>query len=198
MKRLTLLLLILFVGIFTTHNVYAKAPEWQLDKGHSAIYFTVDHVFSKVLGHFNEFDVRAYFSPNDLKQSSFAFTIKVDSIDTNIGKRDKHLLSGDFFDASSFPTITFESNDIMENGKGQYSVNGTLTIKGKKHPFTLPLTLAGIGDHPAKKGSVVAGLIGTKTVNRLNLGVGNGKFLKMGVVGKDVDINVSIEITKDK
>ena len=49
-------------------------------------------------------------------------------------------------------------------------------------------------DNPAKQGTNVAGFNGRVTIDRLAHGVGSGKFYDMGVVGKDVDVFVSLEL----
>jgi polyisoprenoid-binding protein YceI len=160
---------------------------------HSNIYFSIDHIYSKVQGRFREVQTQIAFDPAHLDQSRFSFTIKVDSVDTGVPKRDKHLVSADFFDAGSFPLITFTSTAITETGNGVYNVAGTLTVKGETHDLTLPLTLNGIKDHPAASGKEVIGFNGRLTLDRLTLKVGTGKFYKMGLVGKDVDVLVTIE-----
>ena len=184
-------LLILLVSV---QSAIGGAKSWNLDKAHSGIYFSIDHIFSKVNGHFNEFTTDIKFDPKDLSGSSFLFDIKVDSIDTNIGKRDKHLQSADFFDAAQFPMMTFKSKEIADAGDGLYKVMGTLTVKGKDYDLTLPLKLAGVKEHPAKKGTDVTGFNGNISLDRLAHGVGNGKFHDMGVVGKDVDVFVTLEL----
>jgi polyisoprenoid-binding protein YceI len=177
---------------------FGAARSWEVDKAHSAIYFSIDHIFSKTRGHFNEFDIITHFDPAQLDQSSFAFTIEVDSIDTNIVKRDKHLRSADFFDSTKFPQMTFTSKTITEEGDGLYNVVGTLTVKGKDYDLTLPLKLEGVVEHPAKKGTEVAGFNGSVVLDRLAHGVGTGKFYDMGVVGKDVEVLVTLELLSDK
>lgn len=175
-------------------SAFSAAPIWNLDKAHSGIYFSVDHIFSKINGHFNEFSTDISFDPADLEGSKFDFEIQVSSIDTNIGKRDKHLQSGDFFDAAAYPVMTFKSSKISDKGNGMYDVAGTLTIKEKGYGLTLPLKLEGVKEHPAKKGTDVAGFNGGVSIDRLDHGVGSGKFYDMGVVGKDVDIFVTLEL----
>ena len=183
--------MVLLVSVF---SVSAQAMTWNLDKAHSGVYFTIDHIFSKVRGHFNEFSTDITFDPNDLAASSFNFEIKVDSVDTNIGKRDKHLQSADFFDAGQFPLMSFKSKEVRDAGNGLYEVVGTLTVKGKDYDLTLPLELAGVKEHPAKKGTDVAGFNGSISLDRLAHGVGSGKFYDMGVVGKDVEVLVTLEL----
>ncbi|NNF47046.1 MAG: polyisoprenoid-binding protein [Desulfofustis sp.] len=182
------------VTLFGATTVFSAAPSWNLDKAHSNVYFSIDHIFSKVNGHFREFMTDIAFDPADLDGSKFDFEIQVGSIDTYISKRDKHLQSGDFFDAATYPVMTFKSSKITDKGNGMYDVAGTLSIKEKDYDLTLPLKLEGVKEHPAKEGTNVAGFNGRVAIDRLAHGVGSGKFYDMGVVGKDVDIFVSLEL----
>ena len=193
MKTLQALLITLILSV-SVSNVSAAARSWELDTAHSNIYFGVTHIFSTVNGLFNDFSLEANFDPENLDQSSFLFTIEVASINTNIAKRDKHLVSADFFDAGQFPQMIFASTAITSTGDSSYDVAGKLTIKGVEYDVTLPLKLVGVTEHPTKKGTDVAGFNGTLTIDRLAYGVGTGKFYEMGVVGKEVDIFVSLEL----
>lgn len=192
------ILCFLLTSLLIAPVAYSASDKWELDKGHSNVYFSVDHIFSKVRGHFNDFSTDIIFNPDELDKSSFAFTIKVNSIDTNIGKRDKHLISADFFDAGKHPTMTFTSTSVTAGEGGVYNVAGKLTVKGKDYDLTLPLVLAGVKEHPAVPGKEVAGFNGKVVVDRLSHGIGTGKFYEMGVVGKDVDVFVSLEVTRSK
>ena len=194
MKFLQQVALTTIVTLIGTTQAFSAAPSWNLDKAHSNVYFSIDHIFSKVNGHFNEFSTDIAFDPADLEGSKFDFEIQVSSIDTNIVKRDKHLQSGDFFDAASFPVMNFKSSKISDKGDGNYDVAGTLTVKEKDFDLTLPLKLEGVMEHPAKKGTNVAGFNGRVSIDRLAHGVGSGKFYDMGVVGKDVEVFVSLEL----
>lgn len=198
MKHIKLLPIIVTIALLGAQPVFGASRAWELDKAHSNVYFSIDHIFSKVNGHFNDFKTEINFDPNNLADSRFFFEIKTDSVDTNIGKRDKHLQSADFFDAAKFPLMTFESTTITDAGNGLYNVAGKLTVKGMEYDLTLPLTLAGVKEHPAKKGTDVAGFNGNVTLDRLAHKVGNGKFYDMGVVGKDVDVFVSLELLSSK
>ena len=190
-KQVTITAMLTLIG---ATSAFSAAQSWNLDTAHSNVYFSVDHIFSKVNGHFNEFTTDIKFDPADLEGSKFDFEIQVSSIDTNIGKRDKHLQSGDFFDAATYPLMTFKSSKISDKGNGMYDVAGTLTVKEKDYDLILPLKLEGVKEHPAKKGTDVAGFNGRITIDRLAHGVGSGKFYDMGVVGKDVDVFVSLEL----
>jgi polyisoprenoid-binding protein YceI len=193
MKRLSVVSLALLFLVAGVQPLLAAARSWELDKAHTNFYFSVDHIYSKIHGHFNEYSGEVVFDPNNLAESKFSFKIETASIDTNVAKRDKHLQSSDFFDSGKYPLMTFESTKITAAGNGIYEVLGKLTVKGKEHELLLPLTLAGIKDHPAVKGKEVIGFNGKVTIDRLAYKVGDGKFFNLGIVGKDVDILVSIE-----
>ena len=190
---LTLTVLLLF-----GQNASAAARAWELDTDHSNVYFSIDHIYAKVQGRFTAIAATIHFDPANLKESRFDFEIKANSIDTGIAQRDEHLRSPDFFAAATHPLITFRSTGITDAGGGVYQVAGKLAIMGKTHDLVLPLTLAGVKDHPTTPGKEVAGFNGRLTVDRLALGVGDGKFYKMGLLGKDVDVLVTLELLADK
>lgn len=187
----TFLALFLMLGI-ATQNLYAASPAWKIDAGHSNVYFSIKHIYSRTHGSFDKFTGKISFDPDKLQESSFSFTIQVDSINTNLGKRDKHLLSPDFFDAKSHPEITFMSTAITAAGENKFDVAGKLKVKGVTHDIVLPLVFSGPQDHPMQKGKKVAGFNGEMTFDRLALAIGSGKFL--AAVGKDVDVLVTLEV----
>jgi len=193
MKRFNIVFLVLFLLITGSHPVFAAAGDWELDKGHSNFYFSVDHIFSKIHGQFDDYSGEVRFDPENLAESRFYFAIKTRSVNTNIAKRDKHLQSADFFDSAKYPLLTFESTKITDAGNGRYEVLGKFTVKGQEYDLVLPLTFAGIKDHPAAKGKQLVGFNGKITIDRLVYKVGTGKFYDLGVVGKDVEILVSLE-----
>jgi polyisoprenoid-binding protein YceI len=198
MKRLVVVTLALLFIIVSGHPVSAAARSWELDKAHTNFYFSVDHIYSKIQGHFNEYAGEVKFDPKNLAESRFFFKIETASIDTNVAKRDKHLQSADFFDAGKYPVMTFESVKITDAGNNVYEVAGKFTIKGEVYDLVLPLTFAGIKAHPAAEGKEVAGFNGTVTIDRLAYKIGDGKFYKMGLVGKDVEILVTLEVLDDR
>ncbi len=174
-----------------------RGPAWELDTDHSNVYFSIDHIYAKVRP-LHRHRRHVHFDPANLKESRFDFEIKANSIDTGIAQRDEHLRSPDFFAAATHPLITVRSTGITDAGGGVYQVAGKLAIMGKTHDLVLPLTLAGVKDHPTTPGKEVAGFNGRLTVDRLALGVGDGKFYKMGLLGKDVDVLVTLELLADK
>jgi len=94
--------------------------------------------------------------------------------------------------------MTFKSTRITHKQGSQYVVEGNLTVKDVTKPVAILFTFFGTQDHPFNPEETVTGFEAKFTIDRLAYGVGNGKFLKMGVVGQGVDIVISTEMTREK
>lgn len=171
----------------------AWASVWQVDKDHAEVRFEVTHILTTVSGHFNKFEGDMDFDPNRPENGKISFTVSVSSVDTNNGKRDNHLKSKDFFHADNFPEMTFVSDRISKTAGSRYLLEGKLTIRGVTKKIKTEFEYLAPKPHPFAKGKVVSGFITAFTLNRLDYNVGNGKFLKMGVVGRDVHVTIAVE-----
>ncbi len=184
--------------IFVLGPFQAAAQQWKLDQVHTNFFFDVRHTFATVRGQFMDFSGDIFFAPDNLDKSKFNFVIKVDSVDTQVGKRDTHLRSPDFFNTAKYPVMTFKSSKVSYAGDGKYIVAGTLTIKDVSNDIALEFDYHGQKENPLKPGEIVAGFDTRLTIDRLQYNVGDGKFFKMGVVGKDVDILFTLELLRNK
>ena len=197
MKK-TVAIFVLVVSMFCV-CVFAFAEEeiWEIDKAHSNIYFDVRHTYATVRGRFDEFSGTVRFDPDKLTMSSVRFEVKTKSINTRIPNRDNHLRSEDFFAVNEYPSMTFQSTGVKQKEGNQYTLEGSLTIKGKTSKMAVPFTYFGLRENPLKKGQMVAGFETRFTIDRLDYGVGSGKFFEMGVVGNKVDILITLEVLKN-
>jgi len=201
MKKFKKTAVVLFVLLFVTGaagQIYAMAPQWKLDPAHSGIYFMIQHIYSNTYGFFDDFKGETYFDPDNLGSSSFNFTVQVKSVNTNNRKRDGHLRSGDFFSVKEYPVMTFKSTRITHKKGNHYVVEGKMTVKDVTKSISVPFTFFGTTDNPFNPKESVAGFEARFTIDRLEYNVGNGKFFKMGVVGKEVDVTISTEMTRKK
>lgn len=196
MKKPAYFSIVLTVIYILTSHAFASANEWKIDPAHSGIYFRAKHIYSATNGYFNKFEGDITFNPANLDESGFNFKVKVKSINTNDSKRDNHLLSGDFFNAKKYPEMTFKSKTIKHVKGDQYTVEGVMTVKNVSKTIEVPFTFFGSKQHPFKPKVMVAGFEARITIDRLAYQVGVGKFYKMGVVGKDVDVLISLEATR--
>lgn len=199
MKKLIFIPAIMLIMIFTAaQKAPAAAQAWDFDTAHSGFYFTVEHIFAKIIGFYEDYSGTFRFDADNLEESVIDIQIEATSLNTNIRKRDNHLRSDDFFGVSKYPLITFKSKRITHKGGNQYEIEGDFTMKDVTKTLVIPLTYFGTKDNPLKKGEIVAGFETRISIDRLEYHVGSGKYYQMGVAGKDIDILVSLEMLRDK
>jgi polyisoprenoid-binding protein YceI len=144
------------------------AGTWQLDPNHSDVGFVVGHlVMSKVHGRFDAFS-GTVVTDEDLARASVTVSIDAASVDTHLPVRDNQVRSADFLDVEHFPTVTFVSTAVRDEG-GRYFVDGDLTIRGTTRPVTLDLTVNGFS--PDTFGATRASFSATTTIDRIDFGV---------------------------
>lgn len=198
MKTILRIMNVFFVMLLLVGFANAAPSEWNIDPAHSGVYFDVRHIFATVRGQFDDYTGKFIFDQESNDTSSCEFEVKVKSINTNINQRDTHLRSEDFFAAKKFPTIAFKSTRINQIEGNQFEIVGNLTVKDVTKEVKVPFTYFAVKDNPTKPNELVAGFEGKFTIDRLEYNVGNGNFYKMGLVGKDVLITISLEVLKKK
>jgi polyisoprenoid-binding protein YceI len=164
--------------------------DYRMDVAHSVIGFSIRHnELALVRGRFKDFSGTIHFDDKDMTKSSVEFKAKVESIDTGVEARDRHLRTGDFFDVAKFPEMIFQSTRVERKGKS-YFLHGDLTIKGVTKPVTLPFTITGaIKDG---RGNTRIGISAQTKVDRRDFGITWGHALAGG--GFDVAHDVMIEL----
>ncbi|MCF8130413.1 MAG: YceI family protein [Deltaproteobacteria bacterium] len=197
-KSMPIVLVFAALCMLVVPFAHAEAPAWTVDKIHSGVHFDIQHIYATVRGSFDEFDALIRFDPANLGESRFDFTVAVKSVNTQNDKRDQHLMSSDFFDEGNYSKMAFKSSAIRHLEGDSYTVTGTMTIKDVSQNVTVPFTYFGSKPNPFDPKQFVAGFEAGLTIDRLSYHVGNGKFFKMGVVGKDVTVLITIEAIRDK
>lgn len=170
------------------------AEKYDIDPTHTQVQFTYSHMgFSNITGRFDQVQGDFQFDVADPTKSSVSITIPVSSISTGVGKLDEHLLKADFFDATQFPTATFQSTGVTAAGEGKLALAGDLTIHGVTRPVVLDVTINGIGEHPMRK-LPAAGFDARTKIKRSDFGVG----AYVPAVGDEVTISITVEATRAK
>jgi polyisoprenoid-binding protein YceI len=194
MKKIILILLsLLLMG-----QAQVMAQEWKIDPDHSSVLFEIKHIYATIRGHFSDFTGDVFFDPDNLAKSKFDFAVKVDSINTDNDRRDTDLRSNHFFAASKYPLMTFKSGRVSHAGGNKYLLEGKLTIKDVTKDVTLEFVYWGQKERPFKKSQMIAGFDARFKINRFDYHVGDGRLYKMGVLGKDVDILITLEVLRDQ
>ena len=174
------------------------ADVYTIDPAHSSLGFAAKHLMvSTVTGEFTGYSGTVQFDPTDPAKTEVSVTIEVKSIDTRVPDRDKHLKGTDFFDAETFPQITFKSTGVTEvKMKNGYVILGDLTMHGVTQKISIPATIEGPIKSPF--GTEVIGVSAEFTINRQDYGISYNKQLDNGgwMVSNDVKISVNLEASK--
>nr|WP_269204648.1 YceI family protein [Motilibacter deserti] len=150
-----------------------------MDVAHTRIGFVARHAMvTKVRGSFKEFEGRAHLDATDPTKSTAELTIKVASIDTGQEQRDAHLRTNDFFDAPSFPDLTFKSTSVEKLDDTTFRMTGDLTVKETTKPVSVEFEFTGSAKDPF--GNLRAGFEGRTTINRKDWGVNWNAALETG------------------
>ncbi len=171
------------------------AGTWSVDAAHSRVGFVVRHLMvAKVRGHFSDFAAEISINEDKLL-SSVSATVKADSITTSDESRDAHLRSADFFEVDKYPTLSFQSTKVEENGS-DYTLYGDLTIHGVTKPVAFDLEFDGVAVDPW--GNTKAGFTAETEISRKEFGLEWNAALETGgvVVGDKVKIQLEIEALK--
>ena len=172
---------------------------WKIDPAHSEINFTVRHMMiSNVRGRFEAFTGTVEFDQQNPANSSVDVQIEAASINTREAQRDTHLRSADFFDAETYPYLTFKSKkvEVVDDSHGR--ITGDLTIHGVTKEVVLDTEFNGMSQSPW--GFSSAGFSATTKINRKDWGLGWNMALETGgvLVSDEIKINIDIEIIEEK
>lgn len=170
------------------------AGEYKIDPAHSIIGFAIRHLeINWVEGRFKDFSGTINYNEQDVTKSSVAFNAKIESIDTGVEPRDKHLRTADFFDAAKYPEMTFKSTRIERKGKDRFVLYGDFTLKGVTKQIAFPFNLTGAIKDPW--GNTRFGIQAQTKINRRDYGITYGNAMANGGldVGNEVTIDLQLE-----
>ncbi len=169
---------------------------WSIDPTHTEIGFKVKHMmFTNVSGKFKTFDATITSENDNFENANMEFSADINSIDTNNADRDNHLKTGDFFDAETYPKLSFKSTSFNKK-EDDYELVGDLTLKGITKSVKFPVEFSGLMTDPwgnTKVGINIAGKI-----NRKDWGLNYNAALETGgvLIGEEVRLNIEIQLIK--
>jgi len=166
-----------------------NAPLWTVDRNASSLGFTGAMDGAAFRGSFSRWTAGIRFDPANLPGSSARVIVEPASVSSGDGTRDSTLRESDWFDTARSPQVIFHTNDIRSTGPNTYEAVGTLSVKGRAIPFTLPFTLAINGAQAEMRATV--------NVDRTRLGLGVQFDPSGGQVAKTVAINVVVRATRN-
>ncbi len=167
-----------------------SADNYAIDAAHSAVTFKIAHMgLSWTYGRFNDVSGKFTIDGEAPGKGSFAMTIKPESIDSGVAKRDEHLRSPDFLNTKQFATISFASTRVKPIDGG-YEVTGDFTL----HGVTKPITFALMGGKKAEfpPGMQRTGFSTELVLKRSDFGM--DKMLE--AIGDEIKVAISFEGVK--
>jgi polyisoprenoid-binding protein YceI len=118
----------------TTAKRYTFSPEG------SKIEFVGSKVTGSHNGGFKKFDGELFGANGKLQGSGNKVTIDTTSVWADNDRLTGHLKSADFFDTEKFPTATFVTTDISQQGTNA-NVTGNLTLHGITKQISFPASI---------------------------------------------------------
>lgn len=172
----------------------APAGVYANDPGHSYIAFAYDHQgYSYPIVRWGGWTAELDWNPAEPTQSGVSATIDINRIDTGVADLDNHLKSADFFDAATYPAITFKSTSLQVTGPNKGVMTGDLTIKDVTKPVALDVKINRAADDGFAK-AYKLGFSGTGKLKRSDFGVDR----YVPIVGDEVEFWIEAEFLKAK
>ncbi len=175
-----------------------NSTRWAIDPTHSEIQFKVKHLMiSTLTGKFNSFDSQVETIGEDFTMAKIKFTAAINSISTNNEQRDAHLLASDFFDAENHPLIIFEGSKMEKISDENFTIHGTITMRGVSKNIELNAEFGGIAQD--NWGNTRAGFSVTGKLNRKDFGVSFSMLTETGgiALGEEVKILANVQFIKE-
>ena len=172
------------------------AGTWQIDPVHSTVGFQVKHLgIANVRGEFRDFEGVLELDENGTGTVKGA--VNVATVDTRNDARDQHLRSADFFEAETYPEISFTSTDLGGLGNGEFAVTGDLTLHGVTRPVTLKGEVEG-HEESGMEGEERVGLSATGKISRKDFDIKFDAALGSGnkVVSDEVKLLLDVSAVK--
>jgi polyisoprenoid-binding protein YceI len=174
-----------------------RAEPFVLDKGYTAVIFSWSHLgLTRQQARFNAIEGVVEIDPQKPEASKVDITIRTGSVQSGIDTFDRILRGPDYFDATTYPAITFRSTAVKRTSEVTADVTGELNIRGQSVPVILVVTLNQFGAHPSGAanpnyaGKKVAAFSAKTNVSRSAWGMGRGAPL----VSDEVDISIETEL----
>ncbi|SDI79132.1 Polyisoprenoid-binding protein YceI [Frankineae bacterium MT45] len=178
-------------------NTPTITGDYTIDASHTRIGFVARHAMvTKVRGQFESFEGSLHLDLENPAASSAEISIDVASVNTASEQRDGHLRTNDFFDAPTFPKITFKSTSVEKVSDSEYKVTGDLTIKDVTKSVTVDWEFNGVATDPY--GNQRAGFEGKTTLNRSDYGINFNAALDAGGVLVSEKITLEFDVSAIK
>jgi polyisoprenoid-binding protein YceI len=173
----------------------APAGTYELDPAHTQVLFRVNHLgFSHYTADFDKVKGTLKFDPANPSAMTVEAVIDPKSLDLPTPPAGFHdeLMGKAWFDAKTYPEITFRSTKVETTGPNTAKVTGDFTLHGVTKPVTLEATFNG-GYAPNAYDGARAGFSAHGSFKRSDFGMGAGVPAPGSTFGVSDEVEVTIE-----
>ncbi len=158
---------------------------WNPAPSDSRLEFAVKTMWGlgTVTGRFTCFDGQLEVQPGDARAE---LIIEAGSFETGHDKRDTHLRSPDFFDVTSYPTLSFVATAITPGERADLTISGDLTVADHVVRLHLPVRVT-----RGEQGRLLLGT--TATIPREQVGM---TWNRAGMIRGDVHLTAELALIR--
>ena len=161
---------------------------WEINSTHSQVSFSIRVLsVTTTRGHFNTFRGQLHLDEQNPANSWVVAEVDAASIDTHIKLRDAHLRTAKFFEVKQYPTITFQSTNVVYIDGQHYKVTGNLTLHGVTKPIIFDAEYRGQSTMMDTRAALTA----KAQINRNDFALGRGagvQFAASPTVAIEIDL----------
>lgn len=170
----------------------AQSHSYAIDPDHLSVGFLVHHIgYAKTLGLFRKAEGEFTFDEATGTLGAVRIEIESASVFTNHRKRDEHLKSADFLNASEFPVLVFTADGATAVADRRFRIDGELELLGVRQPVTLEATWNKSGEYPFGGNPYVMGVSARGSFRRSAFGMNYA--VDNGWVGDEVELILEFE-----
>lgn len=179
--------------LLSAFGLTEKTAPATVNKSESTVTWNAKKVTGEHYGKVPIQDANLDYSNGKITGGSFTLNmvaLTVDDItDANSNKKlADHLRSDDFFSVVKFNTSTFKITEAKSSNGKDYTITGTLTIKGTSNPVTFPATVS------VEKGKIVASAAITFDRTKYDIKYRSGNYFE-DLADKLIYDDVTLQVT---
>jgi polyisoprenoid-binding protein YceI len=173
-----------------------ESTNWSLNYDTSSVRFyamqrnLVARPFRKIEGIFKDYAGFMQTSAEGFIDADISFSIVASSINTGNIRRDRHLLSSDFFDTNNFPVIRFQSLSFEKGKNNEYILEGNCTMRDITKRLVFDVVYEGVKEDAW--GNTIANFKATTEINRYDFGIRSNLFFE-AFIEKNITISLDLE-----
>jgi polyisoprenoid-binding protein YceI len=177
-------------------DLSATTGTWVLDPSHTRLGFAAKHAMvTTVRGAFLDFEGSLTLDGDEPANSSASIVIQANSFDSGSAQRDGHVKGADFLDVENYPTLTFSSTEVRQDGS-DFVLVGNLTIRGASRPVEIAVELEGVDKDPF--GNQRVGFSGQTTISRKDFGLTWNVALESGGILVSDKVKITLDVSAIK